>query len=36
MARSVVVLDAAGVVVHSELVSEIASEPDYEAALSRI
>jgi len=36
MARSVVVLDAAGVVVHSELVSEITTEPDYEAALSRI
>jgi thiol peroxidase len=36
MARSVVVLDAAGVVVHTELVPEISSEPDYEAALSRI
>jgi len=36
MARSVVVLDGKGVVLHTELVSEIASEPDYEAALAKI
>ena len=32
-ARAVVVLDADNKVVHTELVKEIASEPDYEAAL---
>jgi len=33
LARSVVVLDEAGKVVHAELVPEIANEPDYAAAL---
>jgi thiol peroxidase len=32
-ARAVVVLDAEGKVLHSELVSEIAEEPNYDAAL---
>ena len=36
MARSVVVLDGAGVVIHTELVPETTSEPDYEAALAKI
>lgn len=35
-ARAVVVLDGNGEVVHSELVPEIASEPDYDAALGAI
>lgn len=35
-ARAVVVLDGDGTVVHSELVSEIANEPDYDAALGAI
>ena len=35
-ARAVVVVDADGQVVHSELVSEIATEPDYDAALGSI
>jgi thiol peroxidase len=35
-ARSVVVLDASGKVVHTQLVAEITEEPDYEAALSKI
>ena len=35
-ARSVVVLDGNGVVIHTELVSEITSEPDYDAALAKI
>ncbi len=34
LARAVVVLDAAGVVRHAELVPEIANEPDYVAALA--
>lgn len=34
LARAVVVLDGNGVVLHSELVQEIANEPDYDAALS--
>ncbi|MCG8433695.1 MAG: thiol peroxidase [Gammaproteobacteria bacterium] len=34
--RAVVVLDENDVVVHSELVSEIADEPDYEAALKAL
>ena len=34
LARAVVVLDAAGKVLHTELVSEIASEPNYVAALA--
>ena len=33
-ARSVVVLDTDGTVLHSELVPEIASEPDYDAAIA--
>jgi thiol peroxidase len=36
IARSVVVLDGDGTVLHTELVGEIANEPDYEAALSKI
>ncbi|MEM7285127.1 MAG: thiol peroxidase [Actinomycetota bacterium] len=35
-ARSVVVLDGDGKVVHTELVSEIANEPNYDAALDAI
>ena len=34
LARSVVVLDEAGKVVHTQLVPEIANEPDYAAALA--
>lgn len=36
LARSVVVLDADGQVVHSELVPEIAQEPDYDAAVAAL
>ena len=36
LARSVVVVDADGSVLHTELVPEIAQEPDYEAALSSL
>jgi thiol peroxidase len=35
-ARAVVVLDANNVVRHTELVPEIAQEPDYEAALAAL
>ena len=35
-ARAVVVMDASGNVVHSQLVPEIADEPDYDAALGAI
>lgn len=35
-ARAVIVLDEAGSVLHCELVSEIASEPNYDAALSAL
>ncbi len=35
-ARAVVVLDASNKVLHSELVSEIANEPNYEAALKAL
>jgi thiol peroxidase len=35
-ARAVVVVNASGEVVHSELVSEIAHEPNYDAALSAL
>ena len=35
-ARAVVVVDPAGVVVHSQLVPEIAQEPDYTAAIASI
>jgi thiol peroxidase len=34
LARAVVVLDADGTVLHSELVAEIANEPDYDAAIA--
>ncbi len=34
LARAIVVLDDKGKVIHTQLVSEIAEEPDYEAALS--
>ncbi|GAB3710124.1 thiol peroxidase [Mariniluteicoccus flavus] len=36
MARSVVVLDTDGSVIHSQLVDEIASEPDYDAAVAAL
>jgi len=36
MARSVVVLDEAGKVIHTQLVGEIANEPDYEAAIKAL
>jgi thiol peroxidase len=36
MARAVVVLDERGTVVHTQLVDEIADEPDYEAALAAL
>jgi thioredoxin-dependent peroxiredoxin len=36
LARAVVVLDESGNVIHSELVPEIAQEPDYSAALNAI
>lgn len=35
-ARSVVVIDAQGKVVHTELVGEITTEPDYDAALAAL
>ena len=35
-ARAVVVLDENGTVIHSQLVPEIAQEPDYDAALSAL
>lgn len=36
MARAVVVLDESGNVVHSQLVPEIAQEPDYDAAIASL
>jgi thiol peroxidase len=36
MARSVVVLDERGTVIHSQLVPEIAQEPDYDAAIASL
>ena len=36
MARAVVVLDADGTVTHTQLVGEIADEPDYDAALAAL
>jgi len=36
LARSVFVIDADGKVVHSQLVPEIATEPDYEAAVAAL
>ncbi len=35
-ARAVVVIDGAGNVAHTELVSEVANEPDYDAALDAL
>jgi thiol peroxidase len=35
-ARAVVVVDESGQVVHTELVPEIAKEPDYDAALAAL
>jgi thiol peroxidase len=34
LARAVVVVDGSGKVIHTELVPEIAQEPDYNAALA--
>jgi len=36
LARSIVVVDEAGKVVHSQLVPEIAQEPDYDAAVASL
>jgi thioredoxin-dependent peroxiredoxin len=36
LARSIVVLDKNDTVVHTELVKEIADEPDYDAALKAL
>jgi thiol peroxidase len=36
LARAVFVLDAQGVVRHAEVVKEVASEPDYAAALAAL
>jgi thiol peroxidase len=36
LARSVVVVDESGTVIHSQLVPDIASEPDYDAALAAL
>ena len=36
LARAVVVLDEKGTVVHSQLVAEIANEPDYDAAIAAL
>ena len=36
LARAVVILDESGKIIYSELVSEIASEPDYEKALNAL
>jgi len=36
MARSVVVLDQSGTVIHSQLVSEITEEPDYQSVLDAL
>lgn len=36
LARAVVVLDESGIVLHTELVSEIANEPNYDAALAAL
>jgi len=36
LARSVIVVDAHGKVLHAQLVTEIANEPDYEAALKAL
>ncbi len=36
LARSIVVVDADGTVIHAQLVPEIATEPDYDAAVSAL
>ena len=36
LARAIVVVDESGTVVHTELVSEIANEPNYDAALAAL
>ncbi len=36
LARAVVVLDESGTVIHSQLVPEIAQEPDYDAAIASL
>lgn len=36
LARSVVVIDVDGTVLHSQIVSELSSEPDYDAALAAL
>jgi len=36
LARAVVVIDESGSVVHSQLVSEVADEPDYDAAIASL
>jgi thiol peroxidase len=36
LARSVVVLDETGTVIHTELVPEITTEPDYDAAVAAL
>ncbi len=36
LARAIVVVDGSGTVVHTELVSEIANEPNYDAALAAL
>ena len=36
LARSVVVIDTDGTVLHSQLVEEIAQEPDYDAAVAAL
>lgn len=36
LARAVVVVDESGIVLHSQLVPEIAQEPDYDAALASL
>ena len=36
LARAVVVLDEHGTVIHSQLVAEIAHEPDYDAAIASL
>lgn len=36
LSRAVVVLDESGTVIHTELVAEIAQEPDYDAALAAL
>lgn len=36
LARALIVIDAAGVVTHYQLVKEVASEPDYDAALTAL